>query len=96
MRYWNGLLFSGLASASALVNRDAKDALAKCPGYKASNVKTTGHGLSADLTLAGKACNAYGDDLKKLVLEVAYESGKSCKYVLCCVVLVGLDGFTLS
>lgn len=75
MRYWS-LLFSGLASASALVSRNGGDALAKCPGYKASNVKTSGSGLTAELTLAGKACNAYGDDLKNLILEVTYESGK--------------------
>lgn len=49
--------------------------LSKCPGYKASNVKTTGSTLFADLTLAGPACNTYGTDLKGLSLKVVYETG---------------------
>jgi alpha-glucosidase len=52
------------------------DPLAKCPGYKASNVKVGKSSLTADLKLAGKACNVYGDDLKSLTLEVEYESGR--------------------
>ncbi|KFY80117.1 hypothetical protein V499_01006 [Pseudogymnoascus sp. VKM F-103] len=50
------------------------DPLAKCPGYKASNVKVGKSSITADLTLAGKACNVYGDDLKSLTLEVEYQS----------------------
>ncbi|KAK5652429.1 hypothetical protein OQA88_10472 [Cercophora sp. LCS_1] len=50
------------------------DKLAKCPGYKASNVKTSATGLTATLTLAGTACNVYGDDLRELRLEVSYET----------------------
>lgn len=77
MRVWRSLLLSGLASGAALTRRDTADgALDKCPGYKASNVKTTDAGLTAELSLAGTACNAYGDDLKDLVLEVTYETGK--------------------
>lgn len=76
MKLWTSVLFSGLASAGALVNRDGDKALAQCPGYTASNVKTSGSGLTAHLTLAGKACDAYSDDLKQLVLEVTYETGK--------------------
>lgn len=61
------------ASAAALATRDATT----CPGYKASNVKTTAGGIiSADLTLAGAACNVYGTDLDNLVLQVEYETGK--------------------
>jgi alpha-glucosidase len=75
MRLWTSLLFSGLASAGSIASRSNSDALSKCPGYKASNVKTSGNGLTADLKLAGKACNVYGDDLQNLVLEVTYESG---------------------
>ncbi|KAF7892407.1 uncharacterized protein EAF01_010487 [Botrytis porri] len=48
--------------------------LSKCPGYRASNVKTTGSTLFADLTLAGPACNTYGTDLKDLSLKVVYET----------------------
>ncbi|KAK5994888.1 putative alpha/beta-glucosidase agdC [Cladobotryum mycophilum] len=75
MGFWKGLLFAGLASA-AVIQRDAQfdDKLAKCPGYKASNIKVGISGLTADLTLAGAACDAYGQDLKDLVLQVTYEN----------------------
>lgn len=76
-------LFSGVASAAALVARqDAPQQypdyslLEGCPGYKASNVETTDSGITAELTLAGEACNAYGEDLEELILEVTYETGK--------------------
>lgn len=76
MKVWDSLLLSGLASGAALSRADTNnDALAACPGYKASNVQTTDSGLTAELSLAGKACNVYGDDLKDLVLEVTYETG---------------------
>ena len=39
-----------------------------CPGYKASNVKRTPYGLTADLSLAGTACNVYGTDIESLSL----------------------------
>jgi hypothetical protein len=55
----------------------SNDHLASCPGYKASNVKTTASSLTADLSLAGAACNVYGDDLTSLTLEVVYETGES-------------------
>lgn len=71
----------GLVSVFALA-KDTTDQypdyslLEGCPGYKASNVKTLESGLTAELKLNGEACDAYGDDLKDLVLEVTYESGK--------------------
>ncbi|TVY82073.1 putative alpha/beta-glucosidase agdC [Lachnellula suecica] len=62
-------------SATAIVPRTiSNDPLASCPGYKASNVKTTSSSLTADLSLAGTACNAYGDDLKDLTFQVVYET----------------------
>lgn len=66
------------ASASSLVSSSAShdDPLAACHGYKASRVQTTASGLTADLTLAGKACNVYGTDLKDLTLQVVYETGR--------------------
>jgi alpha-glucosidase len=71
------------ASATSLVPRHtSSDPLAACPGYKASRVQTTASGLTADLTLAGAACNAYGTDLKDLTLEVVYETGKFDKLPL--------------
>ncbi|KAF5004771.1 hypothetical protein FDECE_8761 [Fusarium decemcellulare] len=45
-----------------------------CPGYKASNVKESDSGLTADLTLAGDACDVYGKDLKDLKLVVEYQT----------------------
>ena len=50
--------------------------LSTCPGYKASNIRTTATGLTASLTLAGTACNAYGTDLTDLTLTVEYQTSK--------------------
>ncbi|KAF2093517.1 glycoside hydrolase family 31 protein [Rhizodiscina lignyota] len=52
----------------------AVDAQTVCPGYKASNVKQTNSGLTASLSLAGKACNVYGTDIESLSLTVEYQS----------------------
>lgn len=46
-----------------------------CPGYFASNVVTTGSTLTADLHLAGPACNVFGTDLTDLKLLVEYQTG---------------------
>lgn len=73
------LLFMAVtASAAAILPRDypSDDALTACPGYKASNVESTATGLTADLSLAGEACDVYGTDLKNLILEVSYDTGK--------------------
>ncbi|KAL9614199.1 MAG: hypothetical protein Q9167_001287 [Letrouitia subvulpina] len=53
---------------------EARDAQAVCPGYNASNVMRTAHGLVATLTLAGPACNVYGTDIEVLNLTVEYQS----------------------
>ncbi|KAK7553719.1 putative alpha-glucosidase [Phyllosticta citricarpa] len=45
-----------------------------CPGYTASNVQDRGSSLTADLTLAGTACNTYGRDLTELKLRVEYQT----------------------
>lgn len=50
--------------------------LTKCKGYKASNFRNNGWGLTADLTLVGNGCAAYGEDLKKLSLTVEYQTGE--------------------
>ena len=50
--------------------------LDKCPGYKASHVVTKGATLTADLALAGKACNVFGKDIASLKLQVTYETSK--------------------
>ena len=71
------VLFSCLAFAIAAASAasvdprtNSSDPLASCPGY------TTSSSLTADLSLAGAACNAYGDDLNNLTLEVVYETGR--------------------
>ncbi|KAI1475438.1 glycoside hydrolase family 31 protein [Daldinia eschscholtzii] len=45
-----------------------------CPGYVASNVKNTSSSFTADLTLAGEACNVYGTDIEALSLTVEYQA----------------------
>jgi alpha-glucosidase len=77
--YWCVLAVAAASvSATSLIPRHTSgDPLAGCPGYTASRVQTTASGLTADLTLAGKACNVYGTDLKDLTLEVVYETSRS-------------------
>lgn len=70
------LVAAATVHGSGIVPRTSTDPLTSCPGYKASNVKTTASSLTADLSLAGAACNVYGDDLTSLTLEVVYETGK--------------------
>ncbi|KAL3420941.1 glycosyl hydrolase family 31 [Phlyctema vagabunda] len=53
---------------------EAIDAQTICPGYTASNVERTTFGLTADLSLAGPACNLYGSDIESLSLTVEYQS----------------------
>jgi alpha-glucosidase len=48
-----------------------------CPGYNATNVKVDGPRLSANLVLAGKPCDVFGNDIKVLDLAVVYETGMS-------------------
>ena len=45
-----------------------------CPGYKATQVKSSSTGFTASLALAGKACNAYGTDIETLSLTVQYQT----------------------
>jgi hypothetical protein len=66
---------------TALVTRADADPNA-CPGYTASNVVTTDSSLTADLTLAGPACNVYSEDLQDLKLLVEQQNGM-CLLLLC-------------
>ena len=69
--------YAQLATAAVLARDYPSDnPLEACPGYKASNIKTSSVGLTADLKLAGAPCNVYGTDLDHLVLEVTYETGR--------------------
>lgn len=65
-----GLISASAAVASCCANVDL------CPGYRASSVQESHNGLTADLTLAGTACDVYGKDLKNLKLQVIYESSE--------------------
>lgn len=58
-----------------------------CPGYTASNVVTTDSTLTADLTLAGDACNVYSDDIKDLKLLVEYQTGKCSLTLTMCIIM---------
>ena len=52
----------------------AVDAQDVCPGYTATNVVRNDLGFTATLTLAGPACNVYGNDIDTLNLTVEYQS----------------------
>ncbi|TBU42736.1 glycosyl hydrolases family 31-domain-containing protein [Dichomitus squalens] len=45
-----------------------------CPGYTLSSLHETKTGLTAALSLAGPACNAFGHDIANLTLEVTYDT----------------------
>jgi alpha-glucosidase len=66
------VLLAPLVGAAVLGSTDRLD---NCPGYKASNIKQLGPRLTADLTLAGDACNTYGSDLADLKLLVEEQTG---------------------
>ena len=71
-------VFLGLASTvfgSVLPRQNSDSSLDDCPGYSATNIQDDGFKLSADLSLAGTACDIYGDDLTELRLEVEYQTG---------------------
>lgn len=46
----------------------------ECPGYKAWSVATHDHGFTADLSLAGDACNVFGHDVDHLTLQVEHQT----------------------
>ncbi|KAL5534914.1 hypothetical protein ACEPAF_3004 [Sanghuangporus sanghuang] len=45
-----------------------------CPGYTLQSLQNTSTGFVAGLALAGPACNAFGNDVANLTVEVSYES----------------------
>ncbi|TFY77203.1 hypothetical protein EWM64_g6809 [Hericium alpestre] len=46
-----------------------------CPGiFDCTPVSQTSHGLTAQLNLAGPACNAFSEDIANLTIEVTYET----------------------
>ena len=73
-RFWTGLTYALPVFGAAIQQRQA-DSRRGCPGYRAENVQTTASGLTADLTLAGTACDVFGRDIGDLRLLVNYDSG---------------------
>ena len=57
-----------------ILSSDAPVAQDLCPGYTASDIRTSSTGLTASLSLAGDACNAYGTDVEALSLTVQYQT----------------------
>ena len=45
----------------------------KCPGYTASDIQHSNSGLTAKLSIAGDACNAYSTDIEDLDLTVTWQ-----------------------
>ncbi|EJD48260.1 hypothetical protein AURDEDRAFT_61187 [Auricularia subglabra TFB-10046 SS5] len=66
------LLTFALLAQSVAAAVDPK--LANCPGYKAENVVVSELAITADVNIAGKACNAYSRDLNNLRLVVQYQT----------------------
>ncbi|KAJ7592387.1 glycoside hydrolase family 31 protein [Mycena floridula] len=68
-------LFSLFLGASVVLGAWVDPAvLDACPGYTATKVKTDARTLTADLVLAGKACDVFGSDIQNLSLQVVYET----------------------
>jgi alpha-glucosidase len=70
---------SGPLAAVLLTLQAHAASIESCPGYAATNIVDSGSTLTADLTLNGAACNAYGYDLGSLSLVVEYQTSK-CSY----------------
>ncbi|KAF8890700.1 glycosyl hydrolases family 31-domain-containing protein [Infundibulicybe gibba] len=45
-----------------------------CPGYTLGSLHESQNGLTARLSMAGPACNAFGTDIHNLTIQVTYES----------------------
>jgi alpha-glucosidase len=64
-------LVHSAAVSTGLVARQAT--AADCPGYRASGIAQNATGFTANLTLAGAACNVYGRDVENLKLSVNFD-----------------------
>ncbi|KAK0099335.1 hypothetical protein ONS96_008563 [Cadophora gregata f. sp. sojae] len=76
-QFVTGLVLASSVSGAAVSTsrRQAEGATREsCPGYVASDVQQTGTGLTANLNLAGEACNVYGTDVPELKLIVNYDT----------------------
>jgi alpha-glucosidase len=48
--------------------------VSQCPGYELTDLRETQTGLTARLALSGTACNAFGQDVEDLTIQVTYET----------------------
>lgn len=53
-------------------------------GYELSNLQYTTSGLTAQLSLDGAPCNAFGNDIANLTIEVNYETSSRCAHQTIC------------
>ncbi|OCH87271.1 hypothetical protein OBBRIDRAFT_736445 [Obba rivulosa] len=63
-----------LFSNSLVANTTPSFNVSSCPGYTLADLKETSSGLTASLHLAGEACNAFGQDIADLTVQVTYET----------------------
>ncbi|KAI0329976.1 hypothetical protein GY45DRAFT_1324212 [Cubamyces sp. BRFM 1775] len=71
---WQSSLAHVSFAASVFANAGFSRNVSSCPGYKLSSLHETNTGLTAQLSLAGPACNAFGHDIVDLTLEVTYDT----------------------
>ena len=64
---------AALAYTATIDNSTAPNPQNVCSGYKARDVTNTTTGMTAELHLAGPACNVFGDDISILELSVEYQ-----------------------
>ncbi|KAG9311037.1 glycoside hydrolase family 31 protein [Chiua virens] len=68
------------ANPSALLQRQLVSSvtysrnITNCPGYNIDSLIESQHGLTAQLSLAGTPCDAFGTDIADLTIEVTYQS----------------------
>ena len=65
---------NALPSLTPTIYDDTAPDAQNCPGYKAPNVADTDRGFTADLIIAGEHCQAFGNDVDNLLLEVQYQT----------------------
>ena len=69
---------------------EAVDVQSVCPGYLAGDVASNDLGFTATLTLAGKGCNIYGNDVETLNLTVEVQSADRMNVYITPAVVVSL------
>ncbi|KAF8436228.1 glycoside hydrolase family 31 protein [Boletus edulis BED1] len=50
-----------------------------CPGYTLGSLVESSNGLTGQLTLAGPGCNAFGQDIAELTIQVTYQSSSTLR-----------------